>query len=835
MLKRATSYPASVLQTSAAIRTSVQRRALGLSAIIAAADRETPSHPLHPHVTDDVITHRQRLNEDALALAREWKRLGRAATVVALLTSPILFTVLNQGAELSIPVALALTVLGVAAFRGLVDIIAHRLVPRPSIHGAEKALADDDVVARRRVWYWRKKYRRALIFGSLAAVAGGIAAAVNGSTFVDGLSTVAEALPAGLAQAPGLLLMFGLLFLINFGILFGPLIFLGAQQIKGYEPGDADWGVKLEDVRGQVEAKEEITKVVALWQSGEEFERAGGKRERGVLFLGAPGTGKTMLSKAIATSFNCPFVTIPGSGFAQTFIGMDAVLVRYLARKAKKLAAKWGGQCIVFIDEIDAVGMRRQALGGSGYQPAWGPKAMHDLCFYGPDGALTPDGDLVIESEPWREKLFRARRPAVEAPRGFMMGGMGGMGGGLALNQLLVVMDGIDDPPMTKRVLTNRVNTFLDALYFVPTKVAGRRLRLKPPRPRKEEIYFIGATNVPIERLDPALVRPGRMGRHVWFRTPTWEDRRDIFDLYLAKVDHDAELDAPQRRDELARITNGYSPAMIDQVCSMALTYAHSDGRERFGWKDLVEAMTVVEAGVAVGQPYAKHEERSIAVHEAGHAVCSHLYNENLLSTRLSIRRRGDSGGHHQAMRIEDRFVSWRSEEVANLIHTLGAMAAELVFYGQNTTGVGGDIASVTARASGMVGFAAMSPALVDLSDRIEDPEERSVAEKRVEERFLRIGNQLMHRSGSGMFDSQPLNAVLSDPEKRKLVAGLIGQAFVVAYNTIRENRDGTEKVADALVERRELFGDEVVGLLDSVGLRKPEIDLLEETAWPAI
>ena len=70
-----------------------------------------------------------------------------------------------------------------------------------------------------------------------------------------------------------------------------------------------------------------------------------------------------MLAKAIATGFNSPFVTIPGSGFAQTFIGVDALIVRYLARKAKRLAAKWGGQCIVFIDEIDAVGMRRASLG----------------------------------------------------------------------------------------------------------------------------------------------------------------------------------------------------------------------------------------------------------------------------------------------------------------------------------------------------------------------------------------------------------------------------------------------------------------------------------------
>src|SRR6185436_4369457 len=92
--------------------------------------------------------------------------------------------------------------------------------------------------------------------------------------------------------------------------------------------------------RGLAEAKEEVRRVVNLWQSGESFEKAGGRRERGLLFLGAPGTGKTMLAKGIATGFNCPIVTIPGSGFAQTFMGMDVVIVRFLARKAKKLARK---------------------------------------------------------------------------------------------------------------------------------------------------------------------------------------------------------------------------------------------------------------------------------------------------------------------------------------------------------------------------------------------------------------------------------------------------------------------------------------------------------------
>src|SRR5581483_9355051 len=139
-----------------------------------------------------------------------------------------------------------------------------------------------------------------------------------------------------------------------------------------------------------------------------------------------------------------------------------------------------------------------------------------------------------------------------------------------------------------RRFLTNRVNSFLDAIYVVPRRLGRVSLRLPPPRPLGAQIYFIGATNVPIDNLDPALIRPGRMGRHVWFRTPTMDDRKDIFDLYLAKVAHDPDLDRDRRRDELARITNGYSPAMIEQVCSMALTYAHSEARPAFEWRDLV-------------------------------------------------------------------------------------------------------------------------------------------------------------------------------------------------------------------------------------------------------
>ena len=326
----------------------------------------------------------RNVNEHSLALAHEWKRLGRLATAVALMTSPMLFAALATTLGWAWYWCVLAALGAVIVFRGLVDVLAHRIIPSATIYGAESELAEDDVISRRRLWYWRKKFRRTIFWASLFLLVSLAVSIFTGDGLRAAMSDVVGAVPELLASAPQMLGFLVALFLINFLILFGPLVLLGIQQIKGYEPGDADWGVKLDDVRGQAEAKEEITRVVSLWQSGEEFEKAGGKRERGVLFLGPPGTGKTMLSKAIATSFNCPFVTIPGSGFAQTFIGMDAVIVRFLARKAKKLAAKWGGQCIVFIDEIDAVGMRRQSL-GAGFQP-YRDDSVHEHLSTGPTG-----------------------------------------------------------------------------------------------------------------------------------------------------------------------------------------------------------------------------------------------------------------------------------------------------------------------------------------------------------------------------------------------------------------------------------------------------------------
>jgi cell division protease FtsH len=779
-------------------------------------------------------------------LAQEWRSLTRAATFVAVLTSPAFFFVLYSRGGWSFFAALAGTAAAVVIFRGLVDVITRRLIPSPSLYEADDAARKEDAIARRRHWYWRKKFRRTAFWGGVFVITVSIVALAEGVSFGTAIGDTFSGIGDFLPLLLGLGLQLPLFFLINLVILFGPLMFFGIRQMKGYEPGDSDWGVRLEDVRGQAEAKEEVRRVISLWQSGEAFEKAGGKRERGLLFIGAPGTGKTMLSKAIATGFNCPFVTVPGSGFAQTFIGMDVIIVQFLVRKAKKLAAKWGGQCIVFIDEIDAVGMRRAALGGG--VGGFATPRFEELAFYGPHGALNPSGDLVLETPAWRERMFRERAPeAVQYVPAFYQwlqrgieriipgGMMGGMGGSLALNQLLVQMDGIDDPPFLKRSLTKRWNTFLDALYVVPQRIGSVSLRLPPPKPAKHEIYFIGATNAPLESLDPALIRPGRMGRHIWFRTPTQGDRKDIFELYMAKVDHEPDLDTDRRRDELARITNGYSPAMVEQVCSMALTYAHADRRPFFGWDDIVEAMTTVESGTAIGIEYVPAETRAVAIHEAGHAVAGHVYMQGVLSTRLSIRMRSGSLGHHQAIEKEERFSSWRHEEMAKLIWTLGAMAAEHVFYGENSTGVGGDVQSATARGAYMVGMCAMAPDRVDLSGRVplRDREER---EQELTQRFEGLGRRIMERARTGgMTMADPIKEILSDPDKRRSVATLLGQAYVAAYNVVSVNRGRVETIAETLMERREMHGDEVVDLLEEQNLQRPEIDLVDESVWPKL
>jgi ATP-dependent Zn protease len=163
-------------------------------------------------------------------------------------------------------------------------------------------------------------------------------------------------------------------------------------------------------------------------------------------------------------------------------------------------------------------------------------------------------------------------------------------------------------------------------------------------------------------------------------------------------------------------------------------------------------------------------------------------------------------------------------------------MAAENVFYGENSGGVGGDLQTATDTVAWMVGTAGMRPLPFELNGNVpkgEDPEE---VREQILKRFERIGRTLMNRTrGSADFHADPIAAILRDPFKNAVAAQILGQAYVMAVNLIATNRDAVETIATRLAEKRELYGDELVNLLDEQQLVQPELDYTKEETWPTM
>jgi cell division protease FtsH len=652
--------------------------------------------------------------------------------------------------------SLLYAVIAMLLARGILSIIRRRLIV------SERIAPETDVMQRtvetNRAVFWKRAIYVALVpvlYFAAAYLFFGLAPE-------EALAALPDFLALALTQLVYLLFLLG----ANFMLFFGPFYLYTRIGKTMINPDDANFGVNMDDVRGQKSAVGEMDRILRLIEHGRLFTKAGGKRERGVLMVGPPGTGKTMLAKAIASSMHVPIFIANGGSFAGMFLGIDALSVYLMVRAARKRAKVWGG-CVVFIDEIDALGQRRQGMQGGGG----------------------------------------------------MMGGMGMFGGGmLGLNMLLVLMDGIDNPGWIARQLRGLVNLTLDGL-FIPRVIGANgtkaNLRIPPLKAPAYNILFIGATNRP-QVLDEALTRPGRFGRQITFLMPNREARKDIAALYFDKKQHDPELDTPARREEFARVTEGKSPADIEQVLSLALLYAFEDGRSTFEWKDVREALGNVESGLPIPIEYSQVDKVRIARHELGHAIASHFFQKDHGHVRLSVRRRadpriGEIGGYHLAIPVEEQYSHFRSQLAAHVRHMLGALACERVFYGENTTGVSEDLRMATAQASRMAGIVGMG------ADNL-DPMMSAKA--------ANIGQYLISISDitQGMHEQSTWEgAVLGNPRGRRVVAQILGAAYIDDWRLMYVNKEAIDLAVEGLLSQGgELVGDEISGLLDSVGLREP-------------
>jgi ATP-dependent Zn protease len=530
--------------------------------------------------------------------------------------------------------------------------------------------------------------------------------------------------PDAVTWLPGVVLVV----LLGF-VLVVPMVLSSRSPHLAVRPEHIETG--LSDVKGLDGQVDEVVRSLNVFLGYATFRDVlGGTPRRGILFEGPPGTGKTYLAKAMAKQAGVPFLFVSAPAFQSMFYGMTAVKIRRFFKELRREARRNGG-AIGFIEEIDAIGGARGGLAASP-APAQPDRSVAHMMTEGASGVV---------------------------------------------NELLIQMQSFDQPPFRQRV-KERVFEWING--YLPE---GRAL--KSGRPRYNNILVIAATNR-ADALDPALMRPGRFDRRLYFDLPTKQGRRDLLDFFLARKVHHPQLDDASVRDRLAHDTFGYSPVMIEHLLDESLLVALRDGRDGMNLSDIYEAKLTEEIGLAQPAPYTEEERTAVATHEAGHATAAYLLGKTRRLEVLSIIKRRSSLGLLAHSELEERYTRSKSELEAMLAISLGGMAAEELFLGESGTGPGADLAGATEIAALMVGALGMAGSLVSYE---------AVAESVVSRTNL-------------------VGKVLDDPQAKVRVDSLLHDQKERVVAVLEANRDLVTALRDALITRDELVGEEIIEVI---------------------
>lgn len=459
----------------------------------------------------------------------------------------------------------------------------------------------------------------------------------------------------------------------------GKTMSFGKSRARMINPSDKN-RVTFDDVAGVDEEKEELEEIVEFLKNPRKFTEMGARIPKGVLLVGHPGTGKTLLAKAVAGEAGVPFFFISGSDFVEMFVGVGASRVRDLFEEAKKKAP-----CIIFIDEIDAVGRQRGAGLGGG----------HDE----------------------REQT---------------------------LNQLLVEMDGFS---------------------------------------ANEGVIVLAATNRP-DILDKALLRPGRFDRQIVVSNPDVKAREQILEVHSRKKKLADDVDLKT----IAKNTSGFSGADLENVLNEAALLAARRNLNEIGMQEVEDAMVKVTMGPEKRtRVRSEKEQKLVAFHEAGHAVVSRFLPTQDPVHQISIVPRGMAGGYTMYRPTEDKSFMSRTEMVENIVSLLGGRVAEQLVLNDISTGASNDIERATQIARSMVTKYGMSERIGTIT-----------LGSSQEEVFL-------GRDFAQAKEYSEETANLIDEE----VKSIIDFAYKKAEEILKANMEKLTKVANVLLEKEKIDGDE--------------------------